>query len=96
MYKSHPRQKELNKYRFDDTDVCKHHIHAELNAILHAHFCELEDASIFVYREDKNGNLANCRPCKACMQAIKTAGITVIYYTTPDGYCKETLLEEGN
>lgn len=33
-----------------------------------------------------------CRPCNACLYAIKQAGIKTIYYTTKDGYVKEELI----
>lgn len=46
---------------------------------------------LYVYREDLNDNLAICRPCNACMKAIKDLGIKTIYYTTNEGYVKESL-----
>lgn len=60
-------------------------IHAEISAILKAQ-TDLTGASIYVYREFKDGSLANAKPCSDCMKAIITSGITRIYYTTNNGY----------
>ena len=89
--KSHPTQRRLNAYRFDDKlDKCKHFIHAEMSAIVNSHYTDLNGASIYVYRCNKEG-IQNCRPCAACMKALKDKGIKTIYYTTANGYCKEEL-----
>ena len=90
--KSHPLQKHLNVYRFDEDDNCKHFLHAELSAILNSRNADLSGASIYVYRANKEG-IQNCRPCEACMQAIKEKGIKTVYYTTKYGYCREELKE---
>ena len=90
-YKSHPLQKQLNRYRDCDITKLKHYIHAEISAILRSNEESLNGAYIFVYREDLNHMLASCRPCAACMAEIKHAGIKRIYYTTRDGYCREDL-----
>lgn len=85
LKKSHPLQEKLNKhYRGFETQGC---IHAELSAIIKSSV-SLDGAVLYVYREDKNGNMANCRPCKACMKAIKDSGIKEINYTDKD-YVKE-------
>ena len=98
--KSHPRQKALNKFRktgttsHDDWKTCKDRIHAELEAILHAPYDIMNNSSslsLFVFREGCAGELRNCRPCPACMAAIKARGIRTIYYTTEEGYVREDL-----
>lgn len=92
--KSHPKQKELNAYRFEDEhDRCNHFLHAEMSAIVNSHYADLSDASIYVYRSNKEG-IQNCRPCAGCMKAIKEKGIKTIYYTTQDGYCMEEIENE--
>jgi deoxycytidylate deaminase len=93
--KSHPLQKRLNTLRFDVTkiDMCHNYLHAEMRAILKANPHDLKDASLYIYRENCNHELANCRPCPACMAMIKKVKIKKIYYTTEDGYCEETLKE---
>ena len=88
--KSHPLQKRLNRFRSINVDNMAHSLHAEINAIIRANE-DLTNTQIYVYREDQNGNLANCRPCAACMQEIKKVGIKTIYYTTSDGDCREDL-----
>lgn len=50
---------------------------------------DLSRASIYVYRQLKDGSLGMCRPCKACMALIKNLGIRKVYYTTYDGYAEE-------
>ena len=89
--KTHPLQKKYNRFRF--TDEGAHKRHAELSALLPLirEGVDLSDASIFVYREHKNGTLACARPCKACMQLIKDCGIRKIFYTTEDGYVREEI-----
>lgn len=89
--KTHPLQKRYNRYRFpEDT---QHKCHAELLALvpLIKDGVDLSNASIFTYRQHKNGSLACARPCKSCMQLIKDCGIKKIFYTTDDGYAREDL-----
>ena len=93
--RSHPIMKKLNSLRFTnnytqkDMDCCKNRIHAEIACILKCNRDDLVGASIYVYREDRHGNIAMCRPCAACMFEIIKCGIRDIYYTTGDGYCHE-------
>jgi len=94
MRKSHPLQKQLNKFRFSPTDTSKDYIHAELSAIIKANTKNLADSIMYIYREDRNGNLAMCRPCPACMKEIQKVGIKKIYYTTRNGFCKEEIAKE--
>lgn len=49
--------------------------------------------SIYVYREFKNGEKAMARPCRSCMALIKDLGIKRVFYTTPDGYVEENIIE---
>lgn len=91
FHKSHPKQVELNKLRFDAD--CKNSIHAELAALLPViNKYDLSTATIYVYREHANGTLAMARPCKGCMSLIRGCGIKKVYYTTCDGYAEETIL----
>ena len=90
--KSHPIQKQLNIFRFSPCDSSKDRIHAELSAILKVKNKEdLQNASIYVYRINRQNKLGMARPCEACMTKIKEIGIKTIYYTTPDGFCREDL-----
>lgn len=88
-WRTHTKQKKYTPYRYldpYDVDVDVSRCHAEMDAIIKAGRTDLSGASIYVYRQDKNGDLANCKPCGACMQAIKEAGIKQVFYTSKDGY----------
>lgn len=89
--KSHPLQKKLNvKYRGFDDDDCHHYLHAELAALLRTR-SNLSKAVMFVARTLKSGKPGMCRPCPACMAAIRQAGIDTVCYTTDQGYCMERI-----
>lgn len=87
--KTNPLQAYYNKYR-EETDnnrefVSEEHlpcVHAEMMALLNTRNMSIDwkKTSIFVYR--KNGN---CRPCKACMKALKDRGIKDVYYYNSKG-----------
>lgn len=66
-------------------------IHAEIDALIASRFNDLSGCEIFVYRKLSDGSLANCRPCSACMGAMKDAGIKHLYYTTEEGYFYERI-----
>lgn len=93
--KSNPLQKKLNIYRtandrvFDVNQHCNG-LHAEIMCLQHAtkrFKGRFDKCSLFVYRENKNGNMELlARPCKACESYIKMLGIKDIYYTTKKGY----------
>lgn len=52
------------------------------------------EAVLYLYRENKLGELAMCRPCKECMSFIRACAIKKIYYTTYDGYAEEYLEDQ--
>lgn len=89
--KTHPLQKQYNRYRFDEDTP--HKCHAELLALLPLirDDVDLSSASIFIYREHKDHSLACARPCRSCMKLIRDCNIKRVYYTTEDGYAKEDL-----
>ena len=68
-------------------------IHAEVDALLPLikKKIDLSRASIYVYREHKDGSVASARPCSRCMKLIKKCGIKKIYYSTDDGYAVENV-----
>lgn len=89
--KTHPLQKRYNRYRFaEDTP---HKCHAELLALLPLikNGVDLSNASIYTYRQHRDGSLACARPCPSCMELIKDVGITRLFYTTEDGFAREDL-----
>jgi deoxycytidylate deaminase len=75
--KSHPLQKLYNKCR--PYTLENDYLHAEIMAILNADYNAF-GATLLVYRHNKNGELANCKPCEACQQAIKHYGIKKVIY----------------
>lgn len=89
--KSHPKQRYLNR-KCKEHDTEDSYLHSELNAILHATTDKLEGASIYLYREDNNGNICCCKPCPACEFVIRQVGITTVYYTDKNKFVKEELL----
>lgn len=75
--------------------VGRAYLHAEIAAIIRA----MKSLSVrrksfvmYVYREDLNGELAMCKPCRACELAIRESGIIdTVVYTTPLGVSIERI-----
>lgn len=67
-------------------------LHAEMMCLLNIRDMDIDFSKVelYIYREDKNGNLAICRPCAACMKMIDNLGIKKIHYTTDGGFANET------
>lgn len=61
-------------------------MHAELSAILNSKQESFKKASIYVYRENKAGMLAQSKPCSFCQVLLKTVGIQDVFYTTEGSY----------
>lgn len=92
--KTHPKQYRLNK-------ICKCGTHKEENSFIHAEIdalengrfrfanCDDEHYEIYLFRQNKNGELANCRPCNSCMSELIRRNITTIHYTTEIGFVTE-------
>ena len=91
LEKTHPIQQRLNELTMGKK---KHDfIHAEVNAIRHVpDKSDLKGSSIYIYRELKDGSLALCRPCPACLYEIRKYGIKKMFYTTYNGFCEENLI----
>ena len=88
--KTHPIQKHYNINRdFERAESANHFIHAEMDALRKVKYYNLKNAAIYIYRENKSGNLAMSKPCNACMAFIKHLGIQHIFYTGDNGYCYE-------
>ena len=68
-------------------------VHAEVDALLPLirKKVDLSRASIYVYREHKDGSPALAHPCSRCMKLIKECGIKRIHYTTDFGYAVENV-----
>lgn len=80
--KSHPMQARYNVHR---NIKCSDYLHAEIDALIRSGREDLDGADIYVARLNKNGDLANCKPCKACAKAIEDAGISRVYYVNEEG-----------
>ena len=59
--------------------------HAEFSAIKGINKEQLEGASILVFREQRDGTMANARPCASCLKLIINSGIKKIYFTHKNG-----------
>lgn len=94
--KTHPIQKEFNRYRkIRYNNAITPTIHAEMMCLLSIKNMDLKwnKVSLYVFRSCAKG-YGMARPCAACMEAIKEFGIKNIYYTTDDGFASEKLLPE--
>lgn len=87
--KTHTFQHTHNKRVF--SMVPAPNIHAEIDALIYSRYNDLSGCEVYVYREVVGGELGNCRPCNACINALKDAGIKHLYYTTTDGFNYERL-----
>lgn len=93
-YQTHPIQMRYDNYRSLDWNnkvEPKHCLHAEMMALIKIMNLDIDFSKIicYIYREDMNGSLADCKPCNACEKALKDLGIKEIYYTTKNGYQHE-------
>lgn len=88
----HAIQAKLDKERLGCE--CVGLVHAEIDALLPLlkRKDDFSRASIYVYRERKDGSLGLSRPCGSCMRLIKKLGIKNIYYTNDGGYSHENIL----
>jgi deoxycytidylate deaminase len=68
-------------------------VHAEVDALLPLirKRVDLSRASLYIYREHKDGSTALAHPCARCMKLIKECGIKKIHYSTNDGYAVENV-----
>ena len=80
QYKTHPTQSNLN-FRCNHDSVF-HNLHAEIDALNHCQYKDisLNNAEIFVYRQDSGKNPANSKPCEVCQRALAEKGIKHVYY----------------
>lgn len=92
--KTNPTQFFYNRYRIED----KHDIltkparsHAETNIYRKIRYLDIDfkHVTVYIYRELKNGQLANARCCKSCEQLLRNLGIRTICFTVDNGYVEE-------
>ncbi|MBI2463242.1 MAG: hypothetical protein HYV65_03365 [Candidatus Spechtbacteria bacterium] len=55
--------------------------HAEVHAIKQADLSVMKGATVWVWREFKNGTPALAKPCEDCMELLKIVGIKRVVYT---------------
>ncbi len=93
--RTHPMQEHYNRFRFKQVGnrYLPSKVHSEIAALTKIKFLDIDFSRvhIYIYRQFKDGSLALCRPCPACIAAIKKLGIKHLHYTTEDGYCHEVL-----
>jgi deoxycytidylate deaminase len=73
-----------------DSNTPYQYIHAELSAIINSR-TNLEGASLYIHRSGQNERPLMSRPCDHCMELLRKAGITKIFYSTNGGYSKEEI-----
>ena len=61
----------------------KKKIHAEVDAIIGVDRRHLDGATIFVYRELRNGKIGFCKPCVDCQAILAEVGVRRAIYTDP-------------
>lgn len=66
-------------------------IHAEFDAINEVKYDDLRNADIYVYRETKDGKMADSFPCQYCQQLIEMYEFRNIFYTTENRYARKKL-----
>ena len=90
--KTHPMQKEYNKYRFHGDCIGNGKLHAEMMALLSLpKGIDTRKLVLYTYRENRFGEMRMSRPCPACGSYIRELGIKDIYYTVENGYCHEVV-----
>jgi deoxycytidylate deaminase len=81
LTKTHPMIRKYDPYKT---------LHAELDAIIKVKNKEqLRGATIYIYREDRQGKKALAKPCPVCQKIIKAFGIKKMEYTTINGWYSE-------
>jgi len=60
-------------------------VHAELAAILDSRGSNIEGATLYIYRQKRDGSSANSKPCPYCEQLLRQYGIKDCYYTSELG-----------
>ncbi len=88
--KTNPKQFIYNKYRGFKKYYSKNNgvLHAEMNTLIKARFLDIDwsKATLYIYRELKNGELALARPCVACQMYLLEKGVGTVIFTVPNGY----------
>ena len=87
--KTHPLQEKYNEISLDFVKS-KAKLHAEIDALISAGNNTI-DATLYVYRQGRDGICRLSKPCPACMKMIKDCKIKRVVYTIENGI-KEIIL----
>lgn len=68
-------------------------IHAEFMAALNAGY-DIEGATAYVFRQQKDGTLAMARPCESCWRFLMDCGIKKVVYSFEGSFRQEELANE--
>lgn len=68
----------MTKHKHHD-GVCS--VHAEVDALLQARMCDVTDATIYVARIRKEGDLGLAKPCPMCQSILHEQGIKTAFFT---------------
>ncbi len=80
MTRTHPKSKTYGNL-----------IHSELHALIGLSRKETKGSDVYVYRETRNGVLAQSRPCPVCYAALRQAGIRNVFFTDNAGFKTESM-----
>lgn len=91
--KTSPLQARYNIYRYNNPNYpSKSHCETMLVQRLRWKFGDSLDWSkvdIYLYREYKDGSLAESRCCESCYHLLRDLGVKRIFYTSSRGYIEE-------
>lgn len=68
---------------------CKDKLHAEIQALVRSSDKKVYKLTVERYLQD--GSPAMAKPCRVCQEAIVAYGVSVVEYTTSEGFVKETI-----
>lgn len=96
--KTSPFQYKYNRYRnFADFQAKGNGmVHAEGTALLKTRYLDInwKFATIYIYRELKDGTRSLSKPCNGCAISLAERGIGTVIFSTPKGY-EEWRLKNG-
>lgn len=97
--KTNTTQYYYNRYRMEDKNdimLKPARAHAETNLYRKIRWLDIDfkDVIIYVYRELKDGTLAESKCCKSCEHLLRDLGVRTICYTTRGGYVEEKFYKE--
>ena len=61
-------------------------LHAELHALIGNSYNDTKGCVAYIYRETKDGKLANAKPCQMCEDALRLAGLRKVFYSDLEGF----------